>query len=383
MLFFWLILTAVLAVVAGLAWWAMGAVVPGGRLSRCRGWLLAVDALSIVFLFLGPKMLPLGDQGKRIGLILLSMFWMTQLTFGVLVALLRLVRRFLQQSPAPQDPERRRLLRGAAAYPLLAAAAGAYGALVERTATVVREIPVPLPGLGPELEGFRIAQISDIHLGLFFHLEDLKQLLEQASALGASALAVTGDLFDDDEQNVAAAELLDRYVGRFPRGIWFCYGNHEHFRNLRQTRAALARTSVRVLENGNACLENGARPLYFAGVDYPFPRSAFEAKEKEYTAKAMEGIPSQAVKVLLAHHPDFFDDAAGYDVDLVLSGHTHGGQIGFMGVPLVPPVFKYMRGIYRVGPTLGYVHPGNGSWFPFRLGCPPEIAVFTLRKARG
>ncbi len=297
------------------------------------------------------------------------------------MALLRLARLVLQRQPAAPDEERRRLLRGAALYPLLAAAAGAYGGLVERAATVVREIPIPLSGLGPELDGFRVAQISDIHLGLFFHLEDLERLLEQTAATGAEVLAVTGDLFDDNEQNAAAAALLDRYTGRFPRGIWFCYGNHEHFRDLRQTKAALARTSVHVLENEHSLLLDGARPLYFAGVDYPMPRVSFAEKEKDYAARALDGLPPGAVTVLLAHHPDFFDDAAAYGVDLVLSGHTHGGQIGFMGVPLVPPVFKYMRGLYRVGNTLGYVHPGNGSWFPFRLGCPPEIAVFTLRKA--
>ncbi|MBQ7515841.1 MAG: metallophosphoesterase [Schwartzia sp.] len=378
MLFFWLILLTVLSVVAGLAWWAMGAVVPGGRLSKYRGGLLFLDVVSIALLLAGPR-LPLPVEAQRSGLILLSIFWMTQLIFGVLVALLRMVRFVLQRQPEEPDAERRRLLRGAALYPLLAAAAGAYGGLVERTAIVVREIPVPLPGIGPEMEGFRIAQISDIHLGLFFHLDDLKQLLEQAAATGAAALAITGDLFDDDAQNEDAAVLVDRYTGRFPHGIWFCYGNHEHFRNLRRTKAALTRTSIRVLENENVRLLDGTRPLYFAGVDYPFPRTAFEEKEKDFTARALGDLPPSAVTVLLAHHPDFIDDAAARKTALVLTGHTHGGQIGFLGVPLVPPVFKYMRGLYRVGDTLGYVHPGNGSWFPFRLGCPPEIAVFTLK----
>ena len=95
----------------------------------------------------------------------------------------------------------------------------------------------------------------------------------------------------------------------------------------------------------------------------------------------MKDVPANAVKVLLAHHPDFFDGAAEQGVELVLSGHTHGGQIGFLGVPIVPPVFKYMRGVYHIGSTMGYVHSGNGSWFPYRLGCPPEIAVFTIRKS--
>ena len=93
----------------------------------------------------------------------------------------------------------------------------------------------------------------------------------------------------------------------------------------------------------------------------------------------MTGVPDNAVKILLAHHPDFLKNAVEYNAELVLSGHTHGGQLGFEGMPLVPPVFEYMRGWYSQGATRLYVHPGNGSWFPFRLGCQPEIAIFTLR----
>ena len=122
-------------------------------------------------------------------------------------------------------------------------------------------------------------------------------------------------------------------------------------------------------------------PLVVAGVDYPFPRDHFAALAKAYTAEAMEGIPSGALTVLLAHHPDFFDEAVSYGVQLVLSGHTHGGQIGLFGVPLVPPLFRYMRGWYTQGQTKLYVHSGNGSWFPYRLGCPPEIAYFRFERA--
>ena len=105
---------------------------------------------------------------------------------------------------------------------------------------------------------------------------------------------------------------------------------------------------------------------------------------KEYTEEAYKNIPQGAISVLLAHHPDFIDRGAEQGAAAVLTGHTHGGQIGLLGVSIAPPLFKYMRGIYNVdskgnGKTFGYVHSGNGSWFPFRLGCPPEIAVFTLK----
>ena len=116
-------------------------------------------------------------------------------------------------------------------------------------------------------------------------------------------------------------------------------------------------------------------------MDYPVPRERFAELEKAYAAKALENIPGEAVTVLLAHHPDFIDDGRACGVRLVLSGHTHGGQIGLLGIPLVPPLFRYMRGMYEKAGTSGYVHSGNGSWFPYRLGCPPEIACFHLTRA--
>lgn len=380
MLFFWLILLAVLGAVAALAWWGMGAVASGGRLVAYRRWLLLFDVLSPLLLFFGLHLFSWPDWLARPALLLLSGIWMTQLIFGVLAALLRGGQRILAGPATPPDLERRRFLQGGAALPLLAGGVGIYGSTAGRRETVVREFSVPLSGIGSEIDGFRVAQISDIHLGLFFSLDDLTALLEMAAALGVDALLITGDLFDDDELNVAAAERIDDFWDRFPRGIWFCYGNHEYFRDIDRTKQALARSRIRVLANDRARVVEGARPLYFAGVDYPKRRAEFDALRKRYTEEAMRGIPRGAVTIFLAHHPDFIDDAAERGAALVLTGHTHGGQIGLFGLPLVPPVFKYMRGLYRVGDTIGYVHCGNGSWFPYRLGCPPEIAVFRLEK---
>ena len=79
----------------------------------------------------------------------------------------------------------------------------------------------------------------------------------------------------------------------------------------------------------------------------------------------------------MAHHPEFIDDAVDFKIPLTLTGHTHGSQVGIFGVPLFP-IFKYTRGMVVHEDCYGYVHVGNGSWFPMRLGCPPEIAYFTL-----
>ena len=278
----------------------------------------------------------------------------------------------------PVDESRRGFLKGLLTIPAAAAAAGVYGGFVEKDATVVREISVPVKNLPPELYGFRFAQLSDIHLGMFFSIEKLRELLERTAGLKAEALLLTGDVFDDKALNAEAAKVIDEFVPRFPKGIFFCYGNHEHIRGLRRITKLIAGTRLKLLNNCCLPVKRAERPLYFAGVDYPMHGHAFDMLADSYLDDALRKVPKDAVTVLLAHHPDFIDYGAARKVSVVLSGHTHGGQIGIFGIPLVPPVFKYMRGAYRVGDTFGYVHSGNGSWAPFRLGCPPEIACFIL-----
>ena len=126
----------------------------------------------------------------------------------------------------------------------------------------------------------------------------------------------------------------------------------------------------------------GCGALYLAGTDYPFARGdAFYTEKAAFFAAAMEDVPAHAVTVLLAHHPEFIDDAATDGrVPLTLTGHTHGSQFGILGQPLFP-VFKYTRGMVRIGENYGYVHTGNGSWFPLRIGCPPETAYFRLERS--
>lgn len=291
-----------------------------------------------------------------------------------------LVRMFYTRfSRLPVDESRRKFVKGALLLPCVAAGAGLYGSLLERNSTVVRSYDVPIPDLGEKLRGFSIAQLSDIHLGPFYDLDMLEDLLEQTAQQHPDVLVLTGDVFDNAAITINAARLIDSYVDRFPYGIYFCRGNHEHLRGIALLESALAETRIHNLVNDCELVVDDSRPLYIGGVDYPMQREQFALLQEAYSSMALEDMPANAVKILLAHHPDFVDTAAGYDADLVLSGHTHGGQLGFMGIPLAPPIFKYTRGWYHEGETALYVHSGNGSWFPFRLGCPPEIAIFHLQ----
>ena len=344
--------------------------------------LLIFDGIALAGVLIGPFFLR-GVSWTGGALRLLSVLCVAQFIFLVLVYLsvaLRWLGRKLNP-PAPFSQGRRNLLKGAFLYPVAAVAAAGYGGSVEVNETVEREFQIPVKDLPESLKGFRIAQLSDVHLGMFFSLERLKELLRQAAAGKPDALAITGDIFDDVSMNAEAVQIVDSFAEEFPRGIWYCNGNHEHFRGLEEIRRMLADTRIHSLVNAAEVVVEGQRPLVFLGVDYPMHREdkAFQADKRAFMDEAMQGLPENAVKVLLAHHPEFIDDAAARGVELTLTGHTHGSQFGVFGIPLFP-VFKYTRGMVQKGACYGYVHSGNGSWFPCRIGCPPEIAYFTLRK---
>lgn len=308
---------------------------------------------------------------------LLAMLLMFQLVLNLLVTIslcLRFIYRRILHTPT--DPSRRRFLKAAVAYPAAAATLSVYGGETERKHAVDREFTIPFPA-AVQAKGVRIAQISDIHLGAFFSTDDFSALLARISKQGADALMVTGDLFDDPSQNEQAAAILSHFVPHFPKGIYFVMGNHEYYRGgLAMVQRILKSTGVHFLSNSAIPMPD--TDLWVAGVDFSFLRgSAYDTQRKEYLDEAMAHVPDPQKTLLLAHHPDFMDEAAAIGIPLTLSGHTHGSQLGFLGQPLIP-VFKYTRGLFRHGASYGYVHCGNGSWFPFRLGCPPEIAYFTI-----
>ena len=312
-------------------------------------------------------------------IILLLVAQMIVLALVVGAVLIRFFLRKVQH--APYDAERRRVLKNAALYPAAGVLLSSYGAFIERKHTVRRDYTIPVPNLPPEADGMVIAQISDVHLGTFFSVEDFDALLAETAAGGADLLAVTGDVFDDEPLNARAAEVLAAHVGDFRDGIWYCIGNHEYYHGGRPIVDRMAEAGrVHVVLNSAARVA-GRGALYIAGVDYPFARGdGFYTQKEAYFAAAMADVPANSVTVLLAHHPEFIDDAAAHgSVPLTLTGHTHGSQFGILGLPLFP-VFKYTRGMVRIGDSYGYVHTGNGSWFPLRIGCPPEIAYFRLER---
>ncbi|MZP28311.1 hypothetical protein GTO91_01050 [Heliobacterium undosum] len=280
----------------------------------------------------------------------------------------------------PEKVSRRQLLQGAiTAVPFFALTVATDGVLIGDNRVITRTYPVTIPGLSKHLDGLRLVQISDVHLGTFFPLDRLDDALELVDRQKPDILTITGDYVDD-------VTLLNEAIGRTEQvsttlGSYYCLGNHEHYRDLDKVRGAFQGSSIRHLDNGFHTIENS---LCLLGIDYPFTRRDDDnraAVTEWMLDKALAGAPADVPKVLLTHHPDGFNAARKRGVALSLAGHTHGGQVGIGDRSLFPFAMEYMRGWYGDDEHKLFVHSGLGHWMPFRLGCPSEIVTFVLRSA--
>ena len=289
--------------------------------------------------------------------------------------------RRLGHRPAPVDPSRRRLLARAFAGATGAGAAGLSGIALAAAAgppAIVR-VRIPLANLPPDFEGFRIVQLTDVHVGPILRRGFLADLVARTNALDPDVVAITGDLVDGsvDELREVVAPLADL---RARHGVFFVTGNHEYYSGADAWLAHLPTLGVRPLRNERVELRRGAAAIDLAGVD-DSTAAGFGPPHGADLARALAGRDPARRVVLLAHQPRQVYEAERFGVDLQLSGHTHGGQIAPFGlfVRLVQPV---VAGLGRFGPTTLYVSRGAGTWGPpMRLANPAEITVIELARA--
>ena len=287
-----------------------------------------------------------------------------------------------KQVGAEVNPGRRRALN-AAGNVLMAApfVVMGYGAMVERLDFRVRELDVPLPGLPLDLDGLSILQISDIHLSAFLDESELARAIDMARELRPHVAVVTGDLIS------SRGDPLDACIRQLARvksdaGTFGCMGNHERYARVeRQVVEAGARAGIGFLRGEARTLRFGNSVLNLAGVDYQSM-----ADRRNYLRGAERLIVPGAVNVLLSHNPDVFPIAARQGYNLVLAGHTHGGQVTveILDQSINPARFftPYVYGLFRAGRSAAYVTRGIGTiGIPARIGAPPEISVLRLRKA--
>jgi predicted MPP superfamily phosphohydrolase len=236
-------------------------------------------------------------------------------------------------------------------------------------------VEVRLRGWPRALDGFRIAQISDVHIGPILGRGFAEKLVARVNALAPDLIAVTGDLVDGGVAHLHG-EVAPFAALRAPHGIYFVPGNHDFYSGVDGWLARVEQLGMRVLRNERVAI-GGAAGFDLAGVDDH--RGDWRTGSTEDVAQALAGRDPARAVVLLAHDPATFPAAQRAGVDLQISGHTHGGQIWPFGV-LVRLATPFVAGLHRRGASQIYVTTGAGFWGPpMRLFAPSEIAEIVLR----
>jgi predicted MPP superfamily phosphohydrolase len=302
---------------------------------------------------------------------------------AIMVATFQVVLRFLGDlaTGAKFSPRRRRVLQAAGNLAVAAPfAALSYGALFGRLDFHVREVDVPIPALPADLDGLRLLHLSDIHLSAFLSEAQLVRVIDAANNLRPHLAAITGDLisFPGDPIDACIRQLARL---KTDAGIVGCLGNHERFAKLEDyTTAAAARRGIAFLRRASLPLRFGQATLHIAGVDY---QPLFQ--KSKYLRGADRLVAPGECNVLLSHNPDVFPVAARQGYNLMLAGHTHGGQVSveILDQAINPARFltPFVYGLYRQGDSSAYVTRGIGTiGIPARIGALPEISLLRLRK---
>jgi len=240
-------------------------------------------------------------------------------------------------------------------------------------------VRVPLEKLPRGFAGFRIVQLSDIHIGETVQRAHIEKLVGKVNAIGADLVAITGDLVDGPVSRLAHhAEPLAQLSST--HGTFFVPGNHDHYSGLEPWAAHLAQElGFTVLENDHRLITSDGQSLIVAGVeDFSMTRSRDHEAD---VRRSLDGAPDSAIRILLAHQPKSAFAASREKFDLQLSGHTHGGQ--FMPWNFAARfVHVFTAGLYKVGEMWLYVSRGTFYWGPpVRLLAPAEITVIDLAPA--
>lgn len=378
-------------------------------MARRRSIVSVLTILVLVHLYIGIRLLtamPVGLPGMLLGVLLLALStvlvriglvapslrrtrWSEPLSWAGLLAmgyfsslfvltLLRDVVLLAMTLAGAGNPVFSR--DSAIAVPLIALAVTAIGFVNARRVARVVKVEVPIAGLPAALDGYSIAQISDIHVGPTIKRPYLNAIVTRVNGLKPDAIAVTGDLVDGSVQRLAMhTEPLARLSA--PDGTFFVTGNHEYYSGAEQWIAEVRRLGLRVLMNEHVIRRRGDASLMIAGVT-DYTAQHFNPAHKSDPHQAAAGAPRDvAVKILLAHQPRSAPAAADAGFDLQLSGHTHGGQF-FPWNFFVPLQQPFVAGLNKVRSLWVYTSRGTGYWGPpKRFGAPSEITLVKLRAA--
>jgi hypothetical protein len=370
---------AVFLVVTILHVWMWLTLLAGGRVRRSRVWTVSVCLgvlLSVALVAIGvslhsARVLARLPAGRWIAWTRAAALGWALFSFCLAVAL------WLRKLTPEFDPSRRKLLRAASgavlAAPILA---GGYGVFIERSGISACPVDLKIKGLPHDLDGLRLSQLTDIHMGPFLGAKELRRAVDIANEFRPHMALVTGDLVSE------RGDPLDQCLQELSRlrasdGVFGCLGNHEGYLGVEAYVAAQGRLiGFDVLRGRRRRLSFNKTHLYLTGIDY-------QKMGGPYLVGAGVLTGEVCLNVLLSHNPDVFPVAAAQGYDLIVSGHTHGGQVNLeiFGRPLNVARFytPYIHGTYRKGDSLLYVSRGIGTVaIPLRLGAPPEVNLIRL-----
>ena len=273
---------------------------------------------------------------------------------------------------------RRQFLTCLAGAPLLAlSATSAYARFIEPYYYRVVEQDVFVRDLPQAFENFRITQLTDVHHSRIVGLDEIRRVVNLAQSTKPDLIALTGDYTTTYRRFIEpCAEALGDLQA--PEGVWAVLGNHDHYTDHELTTRSLERNHIPVLNNANTTLRRGSDSLQLAGIDdWSWAQGDWD--------RAFHALDQKRPTVLLSHQPSVLDLPETQHVSLILSGHTHGGQVTFpfIGAParLATKDLKYAHGLFRRCDTQLFVSSGTGViGLPVRLGARPEVAVLRLRR---
>ena len=352
---------------------------------RLRAHRRRVVATLVGLVFLGTlaRLVTIYTHSEIAGTVMMvaTCEWLVVLFSAVPLVIVRLLSRGVTKvAPGRDSIGRRQVIERAGGIAVLGATSSVmgWGAVVGRHEFTVQEVPVKIPGLPKALDGYSIAQISDIHIGLLVGEKEIAPGLDMLARTKSDLVVVTGDMVDFDPRYIAeTARILGKLQAR--DGVFAILGNHDHYTGGAAVADALRKAGLDVLVNDARVIrakDGGGFALL--GVDDVASMRNHGAGPR--LDRAQSAVPKDLAQILLSHQPHTIDFWAGR-VALQLSGHTHGGQFnpGFRPADLV---MRYVAGRYDVGGTTLYVNRGFGVVGPpARVGAPPEVTKIVLVSA--
>jgi len=368
----------VILLLTGMSWLLVGSfiyeLVPGGWRTIAAGWALSVVPVFVLIRNIATGRYP----SATVRLWMFRVFWYVQLLMLPL-ALMSTIG-FLVGVPFGLGAEGGRLV----VVVLLPALVilGLWGYVGSRR-LVVRDVTLAPPELPSALDGLRIVQLSDLHVGPQTSRVQLEKIATATRDAEPHIIAYTGDQVDDHPKDI------DFFASAFghleaPLGVYAIAGNHDVYAGWAAVRRGLEAMGINVLVNSATKLTHNGTAFWLAGTGDPAGAQFVRGHESGAPDidRTLAQIPNGAFTIALAHNPALFPALAARGVAVTLSGHTHHGQFSIpsKGWSLASVFLDYAMGTYDRNGSLLYVSPGTNFWgIPFRIGALPEVTVITLR----